>query len=141
MQQLAAKNAKQDGGSRGNGVEGDVAALGGRQVQPGVEGDADVVLPVPGRDAVVPGEEDEARRQVYQVLINDAGGADATTVAYAKQFKEAFGVSPRDYQEAHRVESVKSSLQNGSRVADAVYDAGYERFRLLYPALRPLEVT
>ena len=23
----------------------------------------------------------------------------------------------------------------------SVYDAGYERFRLLYPALRPLEVT
>src|SRR3954471_17019039 len=42
-----------------------------------------------------------------------------------RRFKEAFGVSPRDYQEAHRVESVKASLQNGRRVADAVFDAGY----------------
>lgn len=42
-----------------------------------------------------------------------------------RRFKEAFGVSPRDYQEAHRVEAVKSSLQNGSRVADAVFEAGY----------------
>ena len=42
-----------------------------------------------------------------------------------RRFKEAFGVSPRDYQEAHRVESVKSSLQNGRRVADAVFEAGY----------------
>jgi hypothetical protein len=42
-----------------------------------------------------------------------------------RRFKEAFGVSPRDYQDAHRVEAVKSSLQNGRRVADAVFDAGY----------------
>ncbi|HUQ24315.1 MAG TPA: methylated-DNA--[protein]-cysteine S-methyltransferase [Burkholderiales bacterium] len=42
-----------------------------------------------------------------------------------RRFKEAFGVSPRGYQEAHRVESVKSSLRNGSRVTDAVFDAGY----------------
>ena len=42
-----------------------------------------------------------------------------------RRFKEAFGVSPRDYQDAHRVESVKSSLKNGSRVTDAVFEAGY----------------
>ena len=42
-----------------------------------------------------------------------------------RRFKEAFGVSPRDYQAAHRIESVKSSLRNGSRVTDAVFDAGY----------------
>src|SRR3954471_6862348 len=42
-----------------------------------------------------------------------------------RRFKEAFGVSPRGYQEAHRVESVKSSLRNGSRVTDALFDAGY----------------
>ena len=35
------------------------------------------------------------------------------------------GVSPRDYQDAHRVEAVKSSLKNGSRVTDALYEAGY----------------
>jgi AraC family transcriptional regulator of adaptative response/methylated-DNA-[protein]-cysteine methyltransferase len=42
-----------------------------------------------------------------------------------RRFKEAFGVSPRGYQEAHRVESVKSSLRNGSGVTDAVFAAGY----------------
>jgi AraC family transcriptional regulator, regulatory protein of adaptative response / methylated-DNA-[protein]-cysteine methyltransferase len=42
-----------------------------------------------------------------------------------RRFKEAFGVSPRGYQDAHRVESVKSSLRNGSRVTDAVFAAGY----------------
>lgn len=42
-----------------------------------------------------------------------------------RRFKEAFGVSPRDYQDAHRVETVKSSLRNGARVTDAVFEAGY----------------
>ncbi len=42
-----------------------------------------------------------------------------------RRFKEAFGVSPRGYQDAHRLESVKSSLRNGSRVTDALFDAGY----------------
>jgi len=42
-----------------------------------------------------------------------------------RRFKQAFGVSPRDYQDAHRIESVKSSLRNGSRVTDAVFAAGY----------------
>jgi len=42
-----------------------------------------------------------------------------------RQFKRAFGVSPRDYQAAQRVEAVKSSLRNGRRVSDAVFDAGY----------------
>ena len=42
-----------------------------------------------------------------------------------RRFKQAFGVSPRDYQDAQRIESVKSSLRNGSRVTDAVFDAGY----------------
>jgi AraC family transcriptional regulator of adaptative response/methylated-DNA-[protein]-cysteine methyltransferase len=44
-----------------------------------------------------------------------------------RRFKQAFGISPRGYQEAHRVESVKSSLRNGSGITDAVYAAGYEK--------------
>ena len=42
-----------------------------------------------------------------------------------RRFKEQFGISPRDYQDAHRVQAVKSSLRNGSRVTDAVFEAGY----------------
>ena len=42
-----------------------------------------------------------------------------------RRFKETFGVSPRGYQDAHRLESVKSSLRNGSRVTEALFDAGY----------------
>ena len=42
-----------------------------------------------------------------------------------RRFKDAFGVSPRGYQEAHRVEAVKTSLKNGSGVTDAVFAAGF----------------
>lgn len=42
-----------------------------------------------------------------------------------RSFKRAFGVSPRDYQQALRMESVKASLKDGRRVADAVFAAGY----------------
>jgi len=54
-----------------------------------------------------------------------AGAVGASPFHLQRRFKEAFGVSPRDYQDAHRVEAVKSSLKNGSRVTDAVFEAGY----------------
>src|SRR5436309_7130998 len=67
----------------------------------------------------------DGRKGERVTLSELAQAAGASRFHLQRRFKEAFGVSPRDYQEAHRVESVKSSLQNGSRVADAVYDAGY----------------
>jgi AraC family transcriptional regulator of adaptative response/methylated-DNA-[protein]-cysteine methyltransferase len=54
-----------------------------------------------------------------------AGAVGASPFHLQRRFKEAFGVSPRDYQEVRRVEAVKSSLRNGQRVTDAVYSAGY----------------
>ncbi len=54
-----------------------------------------------------------------------AGAVGASPFHLQRRFKETFGVSPYDYQDAHRVESVKSSLRNGSRVTDALFDAGY----------------
>jgi AraC family transcriptional regulator, regulatory protein of adaptative response / methylated-DNA-[protein]-cysteine methyltransferase len=67
----------------------------------------------------------DAKRGERVTLEQLAGAVGASPFHLQRRFKEAFGVSPRDYQEAHRVESVKSSLQNGRRVADAVFDAGY----------------
>src|SRR5258708_31806098 len=58
-------------------------------------------------------------------LVELAGAVGASPFHLQRRFKDAFGVSPRDYQDAHRVQAVKSSLQNGSRVADAVFEAGY----------------
>src|SRR5918997_3773767 len=67
----------------------------------------------------------DSRRGERVTLGELAGAVGASPFHLQRCFKEAFGVSPRDYQDAHRVESVKSSLQNGRRVADAVFDAGY----------------
>jgi AraC family transcriptional regulator of adaptative response/methylated-DNA-[protein]-cysteine methyltransferase len=67
----------------------------------------------------------DARRGERVTLVQLADAVGASPFHLQRRFKEAFGVSPRDSQDAYRVESVKSSLQNGSRVADAVFDAGY----------------
>ena len=67
----------------------------------------------------------DARRGERVTLGELATAVGASPFHLQRRFKEAFGVSPRGYQAAHRVESVKSSLQNGRRVADAVFEAGY----------------
>jgi AraC family transcriptional regulator, regulatory protein of adaptative response / methylated-DNA-[protein]-cysteine methyltransferase len=67
----------------------------------------------------------DARRGERVTLGELASAVGASPFHLQRRFKEAFGVSPRDYQDAHRVEAVKSSLQNGRRVADAVFEAGY----------------
>jgi len=67
----------------------------------------------------------DARRGQRVTLDELSQAVGASPFHLQRRFKEAFGVSPRGYQEAHRVESVKSSLRNGSRVTDAVFDAGY----------------
>ena len=67
----------------------------------------------------------DARRGERVTLEELAAAVGASPFHLQRRFKEAFGVSPRGYQEAQRVESVKSALRNGSRVTDALYDAGY----------------
>ncbi len=42
-----------------------------------------------------------------------------------RSFKRAIGVSPREYAESRRMQKLKSSLQKGSSVTDAVYEAGF----------------
>src|SRR5688572_32972057 len=67
----------------------------------------------------------DAHRGERVTLEKLASAVGASPFHLQRRFKEAFGVSPRDYQDARRVEAVKSSLKNGSRVTDAVFDAGY----------------
>src|SRR5262245_44477602 len=67
----------------------------------------------------------DAKRGERVTLEELAGAVGASPFHLQRRFKETFGVSPRDYQDAYRVESVKSSLQNGSRVTDALFEAGY----------------
>jgi len=42
-----------------------------------------------------------------------------------RRFKEAFGLSPKDYQRESQLEAAKRHLANGSRVTDALFEAGY----------------
>jgi len=74
----------------------------------------------------------DSRRGERVTLGELAQAVDASPFHLQRRFKEAFGVSPRGYQDAYRVEAVKSSLQNGSRVADAVFDAGYGSISRFY---------
>lgn len=67
----------------------------------------------------------DARRGERVTLGELAGAVGASRFHLQRRFKQAFGVSPHDYQSAQRVESVKSALRNGRRIADAVFDAGY----------------
>jgi len=67
----------------------------------------------------------DARRGERVTLEELASAVGASPFHLQRRFKESFGVSPRRYQDAYRVQAVKTSLKNGSRVTDAVYDAGY----------------
>ena len=67
----------------------------------------------------------DARRGERVTLGELAGAVGASPFHLQRRFKEAYGVSPRGYQDAHRVQAVKHSLRNGRRVVDAVFDAGY----------------
>jgi AraC family transcriptional regulator of adaptative response/methylated-DNA-[protein]-cysteine methyltransferase len=74
----------------------------------------------------------DARRGERVTLEELAGAVGSSPFHLQRRFKRAFGVSPRAYQDAQRVESVKASLQNGSRVADAVFEAGYGSISRFY---------
>src|SRR5256885_16678925 len=67
-------------------------------------------------------DERRGERVTLQELARAVG---ASPFHLQRRFKQAFGISPRDYQDAQRLEAVKSSLKNGSRVTEALFDAGY----------------
>ena len=74
----------------------------------------------------------DGRKGERVTLSELAHAVGASPFHLQRRFKQAFGVSPRDYQAARRVEAVKSSLQNGSRVTDALFDAGYSSVSRFY---------
>ena len=67
-------------------------------------------------------DEHRSERVTLEELARAVG---ASPFHLQRRFKQAFGISPRDYQDAHRLEAVKSSLKNGSGVTEALFEAGY----------------
>jgi AraC family transcriptional regulator, regulatory protein of adaptative response / methylated-DNA-[protein]-cysteine methyltransferase len=53
-----------------------------------------------------------------------------------RSFTRAYGMSPKRYQTALRVESMKAKLRDGAPVSDAVYAAGFGSSRGAYEAAR-----
>jgi AraC family transcriptional regulator of adaptative response/methylated-DNA-[protein]-cysteine methyltransferase len=49
-----------------------------------------------------------------------------------KQFKAAFGVSPKAYQDAVRMRRFKQSLKDGSKVTDAIFASGFGSVSRVY---------
>ncbi len=67
-------------------------------------------------------------------------GLSASTVN--RLFKQALGVTPREYADAHRRERFRSSLRAGAGVLDAALDAGYGSTSRVYEgASRNLGMT
>lgn len=49
-----------------------------------------------------------------------------------KQFKEAFGISPKVYQDAVRMRRFKQSLKDGDKVTDAIFASGFGSVSRVY---------
>lgn len=65
-------------------------------------------------------------------LATLAAELELSTFHLQKSFKEVFGVSPKKYTEAKRMERFKHEVKSGSDVTTAMYDAGFGSSSRLY---------
>jgi AraC family transcriptional regulator of adaptative response/methylated-DNA-[protein]-cysteine methyltransferase len=83
-----------------------------------------------------PGEQTTTLAQRVKALVDDAVEDGITLAELARrsgasaahlqrEFKKAFGVSPREYLAAQRAERLKQRLKEGDDVTTATYEAGY----------------
>jgi AraC family transcriptional regulator of adaptative response/methylated-DNA-[protein]-cysteine methyltransferase len=74
----------------------------------------------------------DQRRGARVTLTELARAVGASPFHLQRRFKEALGLSPLDYQREARLEEAKRHLKNGSRVTDAVFEAGYGSISRFY---------
>jgi AraC family transcriptional regulator of adaptative response/methylated-DNA-[protein]-cysteine methyltransferase len=84
----------------------------------------------------------EMTRRVCQFLGERAGEPTSLAVLAAqlgaspyhlqRTFKRVMGISPREYQEARRMERLKTELKGERNVTDALYEAGFGSSSRLY---------
>lgn len=73
---------------------------------------------------------DEAEERV--TLEELAASVQMSPYYLQRLFKRATGLSPKEYARARRAERFKEELRQGSKVTDALYEAGYGSSRALY---------
>lgn len=74
--------------------------------------------------------ESHADRKLTLALLSNRAGLSPSQLQ--RQFKAAFGVSPKAYQSAARMAQFKAALKEGQAVTDAVYSAGFGSSSRLY---------
>lgn len=74
----------------------------------------------------------DARRGERVTLQELAGAVGASKFHLQRRFKQAFGLSPGNYQRETRLEDAKKHLATGQRVTDALFQAGYGSISRFY---------
>ncbi len=74
----------------------------------------------------------EAHADERLTLANLADFAGLSPSRLQRIFKEAFGVSPKAYQDAFRMRRFKQSLKNGDGVTDAIFSSGFGSISRVY---------
>ncbi len=74
----------------------------------------------------------DARRGERVTLAQLARAVGASPFHLQRAFKRELGLSPKDYQQALRLEDAKRAMARGSRVTEAVFEAGYGSLSRFY---------
>lgn len=74
----------------------------------------------------------DARRGERTTLEELGRAVGVSPFHLQRSFKRTLGLSPKDYQQALRLEDTKRALADGSRVSDAVFGAGYGSLSRFY---------
>jgi len=73
------------------------------------------------------------RKQAEKIILDDLAAEVGVSAAHLQRtFKQVMGMTPRQYQEACRVERLKFRLKQGEPVTRAVYGVGYSSTSWLY---------
>jgi AraC family transcriptional regulator of adaptative response/methylated-DNA-[protein]-cysteine methyltransferase len=65
-------------------------------------------------------------------LAHLAARAAMSPAHFQRSFKQQFGLSPKQYQDGHRMQRLRDALKVGESVTDAITDAGYSSTSRLY---------
>ncbi|MFN2362440.1 MAG: bifunctional transcriptional activator/DNA repair enzyme AdaA [Marinobacter sp.] len=74
--------------------------------------------------------EAHADEQLTLASLADIAGLSSSRLQ--RRFKEAFGVSPKAYQDAVRMRRFRQSLKNGDKVTDAIFASGFGSVSRVY---------